>query len=324
MIHLLFNMFGLYILGGLLEPAIGRLRFGIIYFVSLLAGSFGALLLEPTAPTVGASGAIFGLMGAAVVVMRNRGINPMESGIGLWIGLNLLITFTIPNISIGGHIGGLIGGAVAAADHVRPAGPGAHARMIVPTLFAGAHRRRGGGGLDRGLGLARLAAARRRDPAARTTMRSELKRSGSAADLHRAPRRCARSAVRHRRGRHPGATSAPAFASRTNSASPPGRRRHHGHARRPTASRATCPSGSGPLRRDHHGVRGAEHHVHVLDEPEPHEAVLDAQRGRPAWSVELGGVIRPGHLIARHHPDRTRSSQCGASPARTRPGPSRR
>ncbi len=114
-IHLLFNMFGLYILGGLLEPAIGRLRFGVIYFVSLLAGSFGALLLEPTAPTVGASGAIFGLMGAAVVVMRNRGVNPMESGLGLWIGLNLLITFTIPNISIGGHIGGLVGGAVAAA-----------------------------------------------------------------------------------------------------------------------------------------------------------------------------------------------------------------
>lgn len=114
MIHLLFNMFGLYILGGLLEPAVGRLRFAVIYFVSLLAGSFGALLLEPTAPTVGASGAIFGLMGAAVVVMRNRGINPMESGLGLWIGLNLLITFTIPNISIGGHIGGLLGGAVAA------------------------------------------------------------------------------------------------------------------------------------------------------------------------------------------------------------------
>ena len=114
MLHLLFNMFGLYILGGMLEPAVGRLRFGIIYFVSLLAGSFGALLLEPTAPTVGASGAVFGLMGAAVVIMRNRGVNPMESGLGLWIGLNLLITFTIPNISIGGHIGGLLGGALAA------------------------------------------------------------------------------------------------------------------------------------------------------------------------------------------------------------------
>ena len=128
MIHLLFNMFGLYILGGLLEPAVGRLRFGIIYFVSLLAGSFGALLLEPTAPTVGASGAIFGLMGAAVVVMRNRGINPMESGLGLWIGLNLLITFTIPNISIGGHIGGLIGGAVAAVIMFDLPRPGPRAR----------------------------------------------------------------------------------------------------------------------------------------------------------------------------------------------------
>jgi membrane associated rhomboid family serine protease len=114
LVHLMFNMFALYILGGMLEPAVGRLRFGVIYFVSLLAGSFGALVVEPTAATAGASGAIFGLMGAAVVVMRNRGINPMESGIGLWIGLNLLITFAIPGISIGGHIGGLVGGALVA------------------------------------------------------------------------------------------------------------------------------------------------------------------------------------------------------------------
>ena len=113
-LHLLFNMFALYVLGGMLEPAVGRTRFLIIYFTSLLAGSLGALLLSPDAFTAGASGAVFGLMGAAVVVMRNRGISPMESGLGLWIGLNLLITFTIPNISIGGHIGGLIGGALTA------------------------------------------------------------------------------------------------------------------------------------------------------------------------------------------------------------------
>lgn len=112
--HVLFNMLSLYILGGLLEPAIGRLRFGLIYLVSLLAGSFGALLAEPLAPTVGASGAIFGLMGAAIVVMRSRGINAMESGLGLWLGLNLFITFTIPGISIGGHLGGLAGGVLAA------------------------------------------------------------------------------------------------------------------------------------------------------------------------------------------------------------------
>jgi membrane associated rhomboid family serine protease len=114
LLHLAFNMFSLWILGGLLEPAVGRLRFGLIYFVSLLAGSFGALLLEPTAPTVGASGAIFGLMGAAVVVMRNSGISVMQSGLGFWLGLNLLFTFTAANISIGGHLGGLIGGGVAA------------------------------------------------------------------------------------------------------------------------------------------------------------------------------------------------------------------
>jgi membrane associated rhomboid family serine protease len=114
--HVFFNMFALYILGGLLEPAIGRLRFGLIYFVSLLAGSFGALLVttNPVQETVGASGAIFGLMGAAIIVARNRGLSLMESGLGMWLGLNLLITFAIPGISIGGHIGGLIGGGLAA------------------------------------------------------------------------------------------------------------------------------------------------------------------------------------------------------------------
>ena len=113
--HLAFNMLALWILGGMLEPAVGRLRFGLIYLVSLLAGSFGALLLTPNAPTVGASGAIFGLMGAAAVILRRRGISLMESGLGVWIGLNLLITFSVPNISIGGHLGGLVGGALAAA-----------------------------------------------------------------------------------------------------------------------------------------------------------------------------------------------------------------
>lgn len=112
--HLLFNMFSLYILGTLLEPAIGRLRFGLIYFTSLLVGSFGALLVEGNSLTVGASGAIFGLMGAAAVVMRGRGLNLMESGLGIWIVLNLVITFAVPGISIGAHVGGLVGGAVAA------------------------------------------------------------------------------------------------------------------------------------------------------------------------------------------------------------------
>jgi membrane associated rhomboid family serine protease len=112
--HLLTNMLALWILGSMIEPVLGKWRFGLIYFVSLLCGSFGALLLSPDNLTVGASGAVFGLMGAAAVVARSRGINLMESGLGIWIGLNLLITFTIPNISIGGHIGGLVGGSAAA------------------------------------------------------------------------------------------------------------------------------------------------------------------------------------------------------------------
>jgi membrane associated rhomboid family serine protease len=112
--HLLFNMLALYVLGSLLEPAIGQLRFGLIYFVSLLAGSFGALLISPDTLTVGASGAIFGLMGAALVVLRSRGVSAMESGLGVWLLLNLVITFTFSNISIGGHIGGLVGGGLAA------------------------------------------------------------------------------------------------------------------------------------------------------------------------------------------------------------------
>ena len=112
--HLLTNMLALWILGSMIEPALGKWRFALVYFVSLLCGSFGALLLSPDSLTVGASGAVFGLMGAAAIVARNRGFSLMESGLGIWIGLNLLITFTIPNISIGGHIGGLVGGSVAA------------------------------------------------------------------------------------------------------------------------------------------------------------------------------------------------------------------
>jgi membrane associated rhomboid family serine protease len=70
LIHIGFNMYVLYILGRMLEPAIGRLRFGLIYAVSLLTGSLGALIVSPHSITVGASGAVFGIMGAAAVEMR--------------------------------------------------------------------------------------------------------------------------------------------------------------------------------------------------------------------------------------------------------------
>jgi membrane associated rhomboid family serine protease len=113
-LHIGFNMLVLYYLGVMLEPALGRVKFGVIYGVSLLCGSFGALLVSPHVLTVGASGAVFGVMGAAAVELRARRIPLMQSGVGGLILLNLIISFTLPGISWGGHIGGLIGGALAA------------------------------------------------------------------------------------------------------------------------------------------------------------------------------------------------------------------
>jgi membrane associated rhomboid family serine protease len=113
-LHLLLNMFVLYVLGSLLEPAIGTARMLAIYFVSLLAGAFGALLFDPDTLTVGASGAIYGLLGAAIVVARRRGIEQLASQLALWLVINLVLTFSIPQISMGGHLGGLAGGVLAA------------------------------------------------------------------------------------------------------------------------------------------------------------------------------------------------------------------
>ena len=112
-IHLAFNMLLLFQLGQVLEPVIGRVRFGLLYFAALLAGSAGALILQPNAIHGGASGAVFGLMGAAFVGMRSRGVNPFSTGLGTTLLINLFVTFTIPGISIGGHIGGILGGAAA-------------------------------------------------------------------------------------------------------------------------------------------------------------------------------------------------------------------
>jgi membrane associated rhomboid family serine protease len=114
LLHIGFNMYVLYVLGRLLEPALGHVKFAVIYAVSLLAGSFGALLVSPHVLTVGASGAVFGVMGATAVEMRARQIPIMQSGVGGLILLNLILSFTFSNISWGGHVGGLIGGALTA------------------------------------------------------------------------------------------------------------------------------------------------------------------------------------------------------------------
>jgi len=112
-LHIAVNMYALFILGTAFERYAGHMRFAAVYFTAALAGSFGALILTPRSATAGASGAIFGIMGALLVFERQRGIALMQSPIVGWIVINLIITFSIPGISIGGHIGGLIGGGLA-------------------------------------------------------------------------------------------------------------------------------------------------------------------------------------------------------------------
>jgi membrane associated rhomboid family serine protease len=111
-IHILFNMYLLWILGQMLEPMLGSTRFAALYVTALLWGAFGALVIDPNTPTVGASGAVFGLMGAAAVELRARGVNPFKTDIGLLIVFNLILSFVISHISVGGHVGGLAGGVL--------------------------------------------------------------------------------------------------------------------------------------------------------------------------------------------------------------------
>ena len=111
-LHLALNMYSLFYAGTLLEHVIGRWRFGLLYLASGIAGSAGALVWSPNAETVGASGAIFGILGALFVLERQRHIATGGQVAGL-IVINLIFTFTLSSfISVGGHVGGLIAGVV--------------------------------------------------------------------------------------------------------------------------------------------------------------------------------------------------------------------
>ena len=136
-LHLGMNMMLLWFLSQELEPALGRARFAILYAVSLVGGSLGVLVISPLSPTVGASGAVFGLMGALIVLQLRAKQNPWQSGIGGLVLINLLLTFTIPNISVGGHIGGLLAGAAAGAvlQPLRWPQEGAALRSTAVVLF---------------------------------------------------------------------------------------------------------------------------------------------------------------------------------------------
>ena len=119
-IHIAFNMWALWVVGGFMEAAVGRLKFLILYFVSGFAGSALVLLTLSPNPVVGASGAIFGLFGAlAVHAYFNRGRDFQSSSflrqIMFIIVLNLVFTFSFGGISWQAHIGGLVGGAATMA-----------------------------------------------------------------------------------------------------------------------------------------------------------------------------------------------------------------
>jgi membrane associated rhomboid family serine protease len=114
LLHLGFNMYLLWILGGALERYAGPWRMLAIYFSALLWGSAGAVLLSPDSHTVGASGAVFGLMAALFLLERQRGVALLGGSVGVLLAVNLVFTFAFPGVSIGGHIGGILGGAAAA------------------------------------------------------------------------------------------------------------------------------------------------------------------------------------------------------------------
>ncbi|TKV28985.1 rhomboid family intramembrane serine protease [Arthrobacter sp. NamB2] len=113
-LHIALNMYVLYILGKVLEPAMGRARFLALYLISAVGGSVGVLLLSgPMQYVVGASGAVFGLFGALFIVQRRRGGDVRQ--IVVLIAINAVVGFLVPNIAWQAHLGGLLAGAACAA-----------------------------------------------------------------------------------------------------------------------------------------------------------------------------------------------------------------
>ena len=112
-LHIGLNMYVLYWVGRLLNRRSGAHGSSSIYFTGLLAGSLGVLIVSPNNPTAGASGAIFGLMGAAFVEAHRRGADQVRNQLVMLIAINLALTLGISGISVGAHIGGLIGGGLA-------------------------------------------------------------------------------------------------------------------------------------------------------------------------------------------------------------------
>ena len=133
--HILFNMYSLLVLGPLLEGLIGRARFGWVYALSAFGGSLAVLWLAPNQAVVGASGAIFGMLGAFFVIQRRLGGRSTQ--LIVLIALNLAIGFVVPGISWQAHVGGLVVGALAALIMLRTRRVDQHRRQtLLLGLFA--------------------------------------------------------------------------------------------------------------------------------------------------------------------------------------------
>ncbi|MFG1790773.1 rhomboid family intramembrane serine protease [Nocardia sp. NPDC049149] len=110
-IHLLLNMFALYVIGRDTELVLGRLRYLAVYMVSMLGGAAGVMVFSQNSATAGASGAVYGLFGAITVILIRLRQNPNQMLI--LIGINVFISFSLPGISLWGHLGGLAAGTLA-------------------------------------------------------------------------------------------------------------------------------------------------------------------------------------------------------------------
>jgi len=116
LLHIGLNMYALYIIGPLIENIFGKKKYLAIYFISGILASIFSLIMSPDV-SIGASGAIFGLLGASLVFavkMKDRIGKEFLVNIITVIGINLIIGFTIPNVDIFAHVGGLIGGVISA------------------------------------------------------------------------------------------------------------------------------------------------------------------------------------------------------------------
>lgn len=135
-LHLAFNMFALWIIGREVEAVLGRARFVAVYGVALLGGAAAVMLLSnPLGPTAGASGAVFGMMGALFVLLRRLKL-PAGQVIGV-IAINVVISFTIPQISWQGHLGGLVFGAAVTAALVYLAAGARNRRRVQIVAISG-------------------------------------------------------------------------------------------------------------------------------------------------------------------------------------------